>query len=74
MHRNLDRRVEVLVSITNQRHVAEIEQMFATCFDEGTVSCQLVDTTWTPHTTDSYGQPLMDLQEDEIQQTKLRRH
>ena len=74
MHRNLDRRVEVLVSITNQRHVAEIEQMFATCFDEGTVSWQLVDTTWTPHTTDSYGQPLMDLQEDEIQQTKLRRH
>ncbi|GAA1395640.1 RNA degradosome polyphosphate kinase [Luteococcus peritonei] len=74
MHRNLDRRVEVLVSITNQRHIREIEQMFATAFDEGTVSWQLVDTTWTPRTTDEFGQPLVDLQEYEIQQTSLRRH
>ncbi|MEL4358582.1 MULTISPECIES: RNA degradosome polyphosphate kinase [unclassified Luteococcus] len=74
MHRNLDRRVEVMVGITNHRHIAEIEQMFATAFDEGTVSWQLVDTQWTPHTTDEYGQPLVDLQELEIQHTAQRRH
>ena len=38
MHRNLDRRVEVLVSITNPAHVAEIGNLFDIAFDEGTAS------------------------------------
>ncbi|MEL4503752.1 RNA degradosome polyphosphate kinase [Luteococcus sp. H138] len=74
MHRNLDRRVEVMVGITNQRHIAEIEKMFATAFDESTVSWQLLDNQWTPHTTDEAGQPLVDLQELEIMNTAQRRH
>ncbi len=74
MHRNLDRRVEVMVGITNQRHIREIEAMFDVAFDEGTVSWQLVDNQWTPHTTDENGEPLMDLQEEEVRKTSQRRH
>ena len=54
MHRNLDRRVEVLVSITNPAHIAEIEELFDIAFDEGTASWQLQpDGTWIPHTADA---------------------
>ncbi|MGO4957881.1 RNA degradosome polyphosphate kinase [Luteococcus sp. Sow4_B9] len=74
MHRNLDRRVEVVVSLTNRRHIQEVEAMFETAFDEGTVSWQLVDDQWTPHTTDEHGQPLVDLQEQAVLQTRQRRH
>src|SRR3954447_8137763 len=64
MHRNLDRRVEVLVSITHPAHVAEIEQLFDIAFDEGTASWHLQpDGTWIPHTTDEDGNPLLDMQE-----------
>ncbi len=73
MHRNLDRRVEVLVGITNRRHIEEIERMFELAFDEGTVSWKLNDTTWTPTTTNAQGEPLLDLQEYEVQRTAQRR-
>ncbi len=74
MHRNLDRRVEVIVSLTNPRHIEQVEQMFDACFDDGTVSWQLVDRTWEPHTTDEHGQPLVDLQEHYILEASRRRH
>ena len=41
MHRNLDRRVEVLVSITNPAHISEIGELFDIAFDEGTASWHL---------------------------------
>ena len=47
MHRNLDRRVEVLASITNPAHVAEISDLFDIAFDKGTASWKLQpDGTW----------------------------
>jgi polyphosphate kinase len=74
MHRNLDRRVEVLVSITHPAHIAEIEQLFDMAFDEGTASWQLQpDGTWIPHTTDADGNPLLDMQEYLINATSRRR-
>ncbi|WP_420174204.1 RNA degradosome polyphosphate kinase [Luteococcus sp. OSA5] len=73
MHRNLDRRVEVVVSITNQRHIREIERMFEIAFDPGTVSWHLVDEQWTPRTTGEDGEPLVDLQELAVQETSKRR-
>ncbi|MFT8395819.1 RNA degradosome polyphosphate kinase [Propionibacterium sp.] len=73
MHRNLDRRVEVIVSINNPRHIAEINNLFDMAFDPGTVSWKLVDRTWTPETTDAAGKPKLDLQEFLISQTSKRR-
>jgi polyphosphate kinase len=74
MHRNLDRRVEVLVSITNPAHIAEIGELFDIAFDEGTASWQLQpDGTWIPHTADDTGEPLLDMQEYLINTSSRRR-
>ncbi len=74
MHRNLDRRVEVLVSITNAAHLTEITDLFDLAFDDGTV-CWLLDSDgrWTPRTTDDEGRPLRDLQEHLINSKARRR-
>jgi len=63
MHRNLDRRVEVIVSITHSNHIAEIDQLFNLAFDPGTVTWRLHDLEWAPRTVDENGVPLRDLQE-----------
>ena len=56
MHRNLDRRVEVLASITNPAHVAEISELFDVAFDKGTASWKLQpDGTWIAFTADEQG-------------------
>src|SRR5215211_2435299 len=74
MHRNLDRRVEVLASITQPAHIAEITELFDMAFDEGTASWLLQpDGTWIPHTSDLAGRPLLDMQEYLINNTKRRR-
>ena len=74
MHRNLDRRVEVLASITNPAHVAEISNLFDIAFDKGTASWKLQpDGTWIAFTADSEGQPLLDMQEYLINATSRRR-
>ena len=73
MHRNLDRRVEVLVSLTNPRHIAQIENLFTTAFDEGTASWWLQPDGWTQHTTDAGGEPLLDMQEALIHSVSARR-
>jgi polyphosphate kinase len=74
MHRNLDRRVEVLVSITNPAHIAEIGDLFDIAFDEGTASWLLQpDGTWIPHTADRKGDPLLDMQDYLINASSRRR-
>ena len=74
MHRNLDRRVEVLASITNPAHVAEIDELFKMAFDDGTASWWLQpDGTWIPHTANEDGEPLLDMQEYLINATSRRR-
>ncbi|MGJ3508904.1 RNA degradosome polyphosphate kinase [Enemella sp. A6] len=73
MHRNLDRRVEALVSITRRDHIEEIEALFDLAFDEGTVAWHLIDDRWTPHTTDAEGRPLRDLQQHLIDEKTKRR-
>ncbi|WP_342372900.1 RNA degradosome polyphosphate kinase [Propioniciclava soli] len=62
MHRNLDRRVEVLVSLTNPRHVAQIGGLFDLAFDDGTAVWVLRDAAWEPRLTDAEGEALTDLQ------------
>ena len=73
MHRNLDRRVEVLVSITNPRHIGQIEEWFDMAFDEGTASWWLEPDGWTQSTADAEGEPLLDMQEALIQAVSARR-
>ena len=63
MHRNLDRRVEALVRLTDPAHVAEVEEMFDLAMAESTSSWHLEsDGEWTRHSTDPDGRPLDDVQ------------
>jgi polyphosphate kinase len=73
MHRNLDRRVEVLVALTHPRHVEQVERLFDLAFDPGTASWWLEGDTWTQHTLDADGHPLLDLQEHLIATMGQRR-
>ncbi|MEA4944944.1 MAG: RNA degradosome polyphosphate kinase [Propionicimonas sp.] len=73
MHRNLDRRVEVLVGLTNPRHIAQIESLFDLAFDDRTASWWLEGDTWTPRTLDADGAPLLDIQEHLINVMGQRR-
>ncbi len=74
MHRNLDRRVEAIVSLSNPGHVQQIEELFDLAFAPDVVHWELVDDTWTAYTTDADGKPLVDLQEDLIRQSRQRRN
>ena len=74
MHRNLDRRIEVLASITHAAHVAEISELFDIAFDKGTASWKLQpDGSWVAFTADEAGRPLLDMQEHLINATRRRR-
>jgi polyphosphate kinase len=64
MHRNLDRRVEVLVQLKELDHVGELREMFDLALDESTGSWWLQsDDTWRPRLSGPDGEPLRDLQE-----------
>ena len=73
MHRNLDRRVETMVGITNQRHVQQVTELFELAFDPGTVSWHLNDTEWTEHSRAEDGSFLLDIQEELIRRINTRR-
>ncbi|WP_375425884.1 RNA degradosome polyphosphate kinase [uncultured Friedmanniella sp.] len=74
MHRNLDRRVEVLASITNPAHVAEIGELFDFAFRKDTASWKLQpDGSWTQFTEGQDHQPLVDMQEHLISVKSRRR-
>ncbi|GAA0611419.1 RNA degradosome polyphosphate kinase [Kribbella sandramycini] len=63
MHRNLDRRVEVLVQLKEADHIAEVREMFDLALDEGTQSWWLQpDNTWQARLTGPEGESLRDLQ------------
>ena len=73
MHRNLDRRVEALVRLTDPDHLTEIDQLFDQAMDEHTSSWHLEgDGTWERHSADEAGRPLTDLQDRLMQQTVQR--
>jgi polyphosphate kinase len=64
MHRNLDRRVELLVRVADPAQQAELRGLINMAMDEGTASWWLAaDGTWTRHHLDDAGAPLTDIQE-----------
>lgn len=73
MHRNLDRRVEAIVSLNNPAHITQIEELFDRAFSNETVRWELTDGDWSPHTVSEEGEPLSDLQEWLIGQASARR-
>ena len=64
MHRNLDRRVELLCRVADPGQQDEMRGLINMAMDDGTSSWWLAgDGTWTRHHLDEAGQPLLDLQE-----------
>ncbi len=64
MHRNLDRRVELLVRVSDPAHRAELRGLIDMAMDAGTSSWWLgSDGLWTRHHLDASGAPLSDVQE-----------
>ena len=73
MHRNLDRRVEALVRLTEPEHLHELDQLFELAFNPGTASWSLdSDGIWTRQHLDEFGNPLVDLQNKLMQQISHR--
>ncbi|PFG18868.1 RNA degradosome polyphosphate kinase [Serinibacter salmoneus] len=66
MHRNLDRRVEVLVRLTDPDHKAQLARLFEVSLADTTSSWHQVhqdgEQRWVRHAKDEAGQPLLDLQ------------
>ena len=64
MHRNLDRRVELLIRVTDPGQRAELRGLINLAMDPGTASWWLDgDGTYTRHYLDADGHPLNDLQD-----------
>ncbi|WP_045255816.1 RNA degradosome polyphosphate kinase [Microbacterium hydrocarbonoxydans] len=74
MHRNLDRRVEALVRVTDPRHLDELLAFFDLAMDPGTSSWHLgAEGVWYRHSEDGEGNPLVDLQDKTMGLIQRRR-
>jgi polyphosphate kinase len=68
MHRNLDRRVELLIRVKDPDQEADLRSLIDLAMDESTSSWWLnADGTWVRHHLDADGKPLRDLQQYLIQ-------
>jgi polyphosphate kinase len=74
MHRNLDRRVEALVRLTDSGHLTYIDSLFALALSEET-SAWWLDSTgqWIRHNLADSGEPLQDMQNVLMSTISLRR-
>jgi polyphosphate kinase len=74
MHRNLDRRIEALVRVTDPAHRATLTRLLETGMADDTASWHLgPDGGWTRHAHDADGQPLRNIQESLIEGRRRRR-
>ncbi|MFF1538775.1 RNA degradosome polyphosphate kinase [Microbacterium sp. NPDC058269] len=74
MHRNLDRRVEALVRVTDPAHLKELSTFFDLAMDAGTTSWHLgAGGVWERHAVDAEGKPLIDLQDKTMGLIQRRR-
>jgi polyphosphate kinase len=73
MHRNLDRRVELLVQVTDPGHRRRIRRVLDLGMDDGTSSWWLdPDGHWVRHSRDDAGNPLRDAQETLVRERRVR--
>ncbi len=73
MHRNLDRRVELLVQVTDPGHQRRLRGLLDLGLDDGTASWWLnPDGYWTRHHRDKRGRPLTDIQETLVRERRIR--
>ncbi|WP_029151259.1 RNA degradosome polyphosphate kinase [Microbacterium indicum] len=74
MHRNLDRRVEALVSVTRPTHVKELSQFFDLAMDDGSSTWHLgAEGSWERHHRGPDGEPLVDVQDRTMTLIQRRR-
>ncbi|MBC2874979.1 MULTISPECIES: RNA degradosome polyphosphate kinase [Streptomyces] len=74
MHRNLDRRIETLVRVTDPAHRASLSRLLELGMSDRTASWHLgPDGGWTRHATDADGRPLRNVQEILIDARRRRR-
>ncbi len=74
MHRNLDRRVETLVRITDPQQAAALVRLLARYVSDATASWHLdAEGVWTRHHQDAEGNPLVDVQEHLLRSRALGR-
>ena len=75
MHRNLDRRVEALVRLSQPDHIRELNALFDTAMSDTVASWYLsADGTWTRHQLDENGNILIDLQDQLMKEVHAKRH
>ncbi len=70
MHRNLDRRVEALVNITQPDHVAELKSLLDLGMSDAISAWSLsANGDWTRSTVNALGEPLVDMQDELMTRT-----
>jgi polyphosphate kinase len=75
MHRNLDRRVEALVRLTQPDHIRELNNLFDTAMSAKVASWYLsADGVWIRHQNDEKGNALIDLQDSIMNETYAKRN
>jgi polyphosphate kinase len=73
MHRNLDRRVELLVQVTDAGHQRRLRRVLHLGMADKTSSWWLdADGHWVRHSRDEEGNPLRDVQETLIRERRVR--
>ena len=75
MHRNLDRRVEALVRLSQPDHIRELNSLFETAMSDSVASWYLAeDGNWTRHKVDANGNLLIDLQDQIMKEVHAKRN
>jgi len=74
MHRNLDRRVEVLVTMPDEDTIDQVGRLLDVSFDAGTAAWELdSDGAWQRRSVDQDGRPLLDLQDWLVRRARRRK-
>jgi len=75
MHRNLDRRVEALVRLSQPDHIREMNALFELAMSDAAATWHLgSDGAWTRHQYDNSGKALIDVQDKTMQDVYAKRN